>query len=643
LQIRQQVALIGSRCDYGNYFIKVLLAASSSGAVNNPMIRTGRLSWYAVFEFAILLFLCWPLVASGDLNSSNPPSKSRRTTALAPAPAVPLNVSVLRGGSAKISLRVAGDQSPVLLFIIRRKPDFGRLTVTGPVSGDVTYQHSGETAQKEDRFSYAAKSENGVSASVEVMISIVDAPSMFVAPESVEYGAVTMSGPIRKQITLANEGGGIIEGGLETDAPWRIEGARNYHLGAKEQQNFTVMFEPQFEQEFRGRIRYSSHPGRETSLHANAKAPFAVTPQSLELKARNNDTVRSGALEISNRTDEVQKLKIDAGERLHGDKQLELPAGATKTLELKTSADDLEPLEATVRIQSKTFHTEVVVTSSGVGAILRAEPAAITFGTLLIGESRSTIFTVQNIGGARTLAQVEPPAPFMVADADRSFSLGPSEKREVRLSFQPEAPGNFLSWLKIKSYESEVDIPVAAQVKEPQVAAKRVKPAEMNFPGIMQETPPEKTEVLSQVPPISSIVVKEVGKSSCKIEWKAPSKEPLDYRLEMRRLSLDGKGNLKIEWLPYAEFIAKKDGDHLVGRMSKLRAGSAYTIRLCSVTSAGEVSPSSSVIFFSTKPGFKISITPLRVLFLLLVVLVALVIRENIKARRSENPPAGLR
>ena len=474
---------------------------------------------------------------------------------------------------------------------------------------------------------------------MEVTISIVDASSLFLAPEAVEYGTVIMGRPARKQIILENQGGGTIEGELEIDGPWKIEGTGDYQLGEGKKQTFTVVFEPQFEQEYRGQIRFTSHPGHDTSLHAIAKAPFGVTPQSLALKTRDNDTIRSGALEISNRTDEVQKLKIDAGKRLHADSQLELPAGATKTLEFKTSADDLDPLEETVRIQTKTFHTELAVTAAGVGAILRAEPAAITFGTLLIGESRSTIFTVQNIGGARTLAQVELPIPFMIADADRSFSLAPSEKREVRLSVQPDAPGNYLSWLKIKSYESEVDIPVAAQVKEPQVAAKRVKPAEVNFPGIAQETPPEKAEVLSQIPPISGIQVKEIGKSSCRLEWKAPSKEPLDYRLEMRRLSLDGKGNLKIEWLPYGDFIAKKEGDHLVGRMSKLRAGSAYTIRLCSVTNAGEVSPSSSVTMFVTKPGFKIPVTPLRVLLLLLAVLVALVAREKIRSRRSENPP----
>jgi hypothetical protein len=590
-------------------------------------------------SFGCMVFFFTVLPMRGDLNSPNPPPKSRHATALAPAPAIPLNVSVLRGGNAKISLRVAGDQSQVLSFVIRHQPDFGSLSVADAASGEVTYQHSGETVQKMDRFTYAAKSENGVSAPVDVTISIVDAPSVFVAPESVEFGAIIMSGPIRKQITLANEGGGIIEGGLETDAPWRIEGAKSYRLGEQQRQKFTVVFEPQFEQEFRGRIRYSSHPGRETSLHAIAKAPFAVTPQSLELKTRNNDTVRSGVLEISNRMDEVQKLKIDAGERLHVDRQLELPAGATKTLVLKTSADDLDPIEATLRIQLRTFRTEVAVTSSGVGAILRAEPAAITFGTLQIGEGRSATFTVQNIGGARTLAQVEPPAPFMVVDADRSFSMAPSEKREVRLLVQPDAPGNYLSWLKIKSYESEVDIPVAAQVIEPQVAAKRVKPAEVNFPGIVQETPPEKAEVRSQIPPVNSIEVKEVGKSSCKLEWNAPSDQPLTYRIEMRRLSLDEKGDLKIEWIPHANFDVKKSGRRVFAHLTKLRAGEPYSMRISSITNASEVSEPSLVTMFVTNPGFKISITPLRVLFLLLVVLVALVIRENIKARRSENHP----
>ena len=182
-----------------------------------------------------------PFIAAavaGALSFSSAAEKQRDGGGQAPPPVVPQSVSIRRGESVTIPLGIHGVRGGALEFLIRTPPRFGRLSAVKPLglnSASVIYTAPAKGAVTEDRFAFAVRSNEGVSAPGLVSIAIAEPvvlSARLVAPAELVFPAVFCGQRSAVELELANRGAGIVEGELNVPEPWSVEGIRLYKLAA---------------------------------------------------------------------------------------------------------------------------------------------------------------------------------------------------------------------------------------------------------------------------------------------------------------------------------------------------------------------------------------------------------------------------
>jgi len=255
---------------------------------------------------------------------------------------IPVAVQVSGGGTVEIPLRIYGRQEQTTSFLIRKGPTQGKIVSLQPVAQEVwilTYQHTaamtGEPSQQ-DRILYAAQNKNGTSSAAEIAITITDNLPELAAPAAVEFGEIPAGLPDARLITIANKGGGTLEGSATADAPWTLEPS-SYKLRRGEQTQLWLTLAPNAEREYRGHLHFSGDSGMEIPLHAYA-------PATLELAER------SGSFTLTNRTTAAVTLQVEANPRLHLPGKIVLPPQSTQSVTPSLGTDDPAGIDGDIRL-----------------------------------------------------------------------------------------------------------------------------------------------------------------------------------------------------------------------------------------------------------------------------------------------------
>ena len=336
--------------------------------------RTRHSGWLCSFLTAALLLTFAP-PGRGTIAIPTPPkekrsSKTKDATPLPPQ-AAPVAVQVPAGGTVQIPLRIFGRQEQTTGFLIRKEPALGKIVSLQPVEQEVwllTYQHTApmnEQASAQDRILFAAQNKNGTSSAAEITITIMDPPPDLSAPGTVEFGDVPAGLSAIRLITIANKGGGVLEGNVTADAPWSIEPS-GFRLRRGEQAQLRLSFAPDSEREYQGRLHFNGGAVFETNLHAHAFAPFTIAPATLELIENAAKGTRTGTFLLTNRSPQELLLQIDANPRFHLPSQIALPPKSVAELTPSLAREDSEGAIGTVRITSgaisRTLHVHAMGT-----------------------------------------------------------------------------------------------------------------------------------------------------------------------------------------------------------------------------------------------------------------------------------------
>jgi hypothetical protein len=335
----------------------------------------------------------------------------------------------------------------------------------------VTYEPPADLAVTRDRFTYAAGSAVGVSAAADVVIQIVDDPPELIVPDIVEFPAVLAGETAAKELEIFNQGGGLVEGEVQVDAPWRVEGPAAYRLGAKERKIFTIVFAPIAPGSFRTEARYTSRRDRTTALRAECLAVVALEPATLELRHAPGDPVRRATLQLANRTDQERTLSITAGDRLKVPSSATLPARGKATIPVEMAANDTGALREELRLDGVGSPIRVPVMARPAGPIVRSATREIGFGKVAPGRSAQVALDLENIGGAEGFWKVEAPAPFVAEPAE--VSLRPGEKKPVALTLRAPEPGRYRGWARVAGESQALEILVEAEVPTSVPAARQ--------------------------------------------------------------------------------------------------------------------------------------------------------------------------
>ena len=594
------------------------------------------------------------LLACAALSGAPPTASAQRSKdppPEIPPPAQPLTVKVPRGESVPILLRIFGRKNEALKYLIRTPPQHGRLTAPRVVEmevSSVTYTPPADLAIVRDRFTYAVRNSAGVSAAVDVVISIVDLPPEITVPEVLNFPPVLFGATSTQTLEIANRGGGIAEGRVTVDAPWKIDGSANYRLAAGARAVFKVIFEPKEPGIFDTVMRFSSQPETTLPVHAEAQAALTATPANVVLQHAAGDPVRAGTFDLANHTDAELRVTLTGGDRLTVPPELTVPPRGTVQVAVQTAGKDVAPLESEVSVQSAGRTLRVPVRAVAVGAIVRATRELLALGRVAAAKSADGQVGLENIGGTATRVSWEIAAPF--AAAGPPVTLAPGEKTTVTVRIQAATPAKHRALLIVKADQQKVEIPVEAEtLADRPTASPRTVDA--------TSTPKPKPEAADSTPqpaarPIASVIpddmrvnlisapgvkARDVTAKTASVEWPAALTKASQFRVESRNVIVDSLGQLAVRWTPIPDVTFRQEGESRIATISGLQPATAYGVR---VVAEGSQSATGVVLFtqyFSTRsqPSIWPKITPLRILIIALALCAVFVLRQRRAARRQ--------
>ncbi len=577
----------------------------------------------------MLLVVLFPLLFSSAAAVGKSP-------ALAPAPPepVPQSLKVNRGETIDVPLGIYGSRNQTLEFRIQTHPGAGKLSAiktVAPERATVRYTPPADLAVTSAKFSYAVRSNEGVSGAVEVSIKIIDAPPKLDAPAESNFPRTLIGAESAREIVVTNAGGGIAEGMLETSNPWRLEGSRTYRLGAGEKRTFKIVFAPELSGKESGHAQFTSQPERPISLTGEAVFPIAFSPDAVELRHEAAEPVRAGSFEVKNNTGDQQTLKFVADDRLQFPRELPLAADATATITVRTAPDDVAPLDAEIHLNPARAGASIAVRFAAVGPIFRVAQKSVNFGTASAGVTARNFIEIANVGGTAGTASLEADPPFFVVE--KSVFLDATKTTKVAVAFDAQSPGSYHSELRLQAHSGPIAVPLTAVVS--------IAGADARIPKLIPISgSPRRSDDAAESAPIGiehapAVHIANLTPTSTEITWPKAGLGSARYIAEWRQLALTD-GELGIAWRAFPNTAFDIKDTTVTATFSGLQPQTLYILRVRSVNAAGDISDLAIPVQFATpaKPPF-IKITLLRVLMFALILCITGAVWQKMRSPRA--------
>ena len=555
-------------------------------------------------------------------------------TVIEPTPPQPMEqkVTVKRGGSVDIPLRIYGTRAQTLAWVIRQAPAHGKLSgirATAPETAVVTYRPPADLRIVSDRFTFSARSNEGVSAAAEVSIIIADDPPQLSVPAELNFGALLIGASATKLLEFTNGGGGIAEGAIEVDAPWRLEGARRYKLAAGERHIVQVVFAPVRAGKFESEVRFPSQPDRAISIVGIGQEPLAVTPAELTLAQDAGQPLRAGSFELRNNTDAALNVAVAASPRLIVSATLHVPPHSAAAASVQTAEKDGAPLDETIRFTAGTLTALLPVKAGALPAMVRARPQSVTFRQVGVGAVAKERIVFENQGGMESKVALAIGAPFSIEE--KSFALAPGGEKEIVVTLAASSAGNAQAVLKVAVDRGGFDIPIEAGVSS--ISAPASAPRRAPAPARVSREPDEPESAGAGSGMFAATIV-SAGGNSATFQWPGAIPSGAKLRCLLRSLTLGENGDLVSAFREYAACsFTRRDGANLA-TVEKLEPGKMYHFRIDAVTADDAVPLTFAQVRTPAPPPREPVFTPVRILILLALLAGGASLWQRTRSRR---------
>jgi len=541
---------------------------------------------------SVRLFIAVVLAAALDVSAM---AQSRRDgTGVAPPPVVSQTVLVQRGEKIAVRLGIHGARGGQLEFIIRNPPAHGRLSAvksTGLNSATVSYTASGKGSPAEDRFTYAVRSSEGVSAPGVVAIKFADQPVVppkLRVPREMEFPSIFFGQSSTVEMELVNEGGGVVEGDVAVPEPWGIEGIKFFRLNGGQRTTIKLFFKAAKPGVSTGEATITGTERRIVPLRVTVEERLAATPPRLKLAARSGSQTRTGTIRISNRSGEDASVVIESGARLLTDRAVKVPARGTAALPVFADASEAGAFDEMVKLSSDHWAATVAVHAAAVGPILKFVGDKVSIAGNAGGISASGSATLENSGGEAVTVRLDIESPF---ELDRRVVTVPGRGRlEIPIRAPGAGPGSYRANLKTAGAGVPAVVEVTAELS-PQASVSSPRESLRPVPAKSEEVPdataspdpalPWMPMTLRELPNGMGKFARQIGADSAVLNWPAEI-GAADARLEERVMSLTVDEQLQIDWAPLGNVRIAAAGDRVTAEIRHLTPGSFHTIRAVS-------------------------------------------------------------
>jgi hypothetical protein len=529
-----------------------------------------------------------------------------------PPPPIPQRIKVLRDSTIEITLKIYGRKNQPITYLVRRSPK-GSLTKpknTELEAAIVEYKAPADPAVTTDSFEYSARSDLGVSATALVEIEIIDIPAEIIAPVEVTFGP-TLTGSTEKQtFEIQNNGGTVAEGDLFVDPPWHIEVSPHYRLEPGQKRSVAITFTPDQPGDLTTELRFSSQPGRVTTLRGKAIPALETRPKSLRLDPVTGALVRAAALEVVNNTTEPQMVQVSGSARLLTDGPLTLNPGQSGTLMVRTNRDDVRPLNGELILESGGHRTTVSIQAEALPGVLQSESTKLELRAIAPGGEPVAEFTVRNLGGGSASADLVTDAEFKLSTNRITLPASGEAKVEVRLIPGVNPPIDGTVEIKSGGFSQRITLSAIGKPTAPTPARKTVgkrpsskaSASESEAPERNTEWSPYETDPTAPIDPVNIIRTVAMGPTSCSLEWHVDRTHATKFIAETRELKIEN-GQLARIWHKHRAFTVEKTGNHFRGTIEQLQPNRMYNIRVRGLGKGGEPGATVFEASVTTRPN----------------------------------------
>jgi len=346
-------------------------------------------------------------------------------------------VQVMRGGAVNIPLRAHERRGNPLAYEIDRNPRWGELedfrqadrNRQGPAA--VVYRHGNDEESMTDEFTFRARGlvGGGVSSPIKVKVQIVDAPPRLGIAPAVNFSAVAGESDAR-EIVLANEGGGRLEGRLSPKPPFEIDGDGRFSLGRGQNKALVVRFSPSSTDPVvpQKLSPSSADPGATVILRGEATAPFAagagpmvVRPDGSRTATISTTNLSSSSLRLDATLEPVGAANMPASVKIGRDTAAEIPLSIGP--EKKSGTPELK-----VRLTSEHHTQHISIQAPPVPPKLELRTSEVDFRAGAKPE-----LVVENTGGMEGRLTLELPRGIAANERAASFAVPPGATLSVLL------------------------------------------------------------------------------------------------------------------------------------------------------------------------------------------------------------------
>ncbi len=557
------------------------------------MFRRAPFICGATFPVLTKTFIAVTLAAA-LLSSAGAQSRRDARGPAVPPPVVSQTVAAQRGEKVTVPLAIHGTRGEMLEFLIRTPPSHGKLSAVKNAAmntATVIYTPSAKGGAAEDRFSYAVRGSEGVSAPGVIVIRFsepVILPPRMAAPNEIEFPPVFPGQRSTAELEIANEGGGVLEGEVAVEEPWSIEGPKIFKIAAHRNAIIRLIFSPAQPGVRTGEAIISGTQRKIVSLRASAEQRLEIAPALLKLTAQPGNQTRMGVLKITNRSEEDASIAVEAGERLLTDRIVKVPARSTSSVPIFADAAVGAAFDEVVKLSSKEWSASVNVHAVAVGAILKFTATEVNISASAGDAAAGTTAILENSGGEAVTVRLDVERPFEVAT--RVVTAPARGRVEIPIIARDAKAGTFRSALKAVGEGGSAIVQVNAEISEPahiRPEARSTPPAAEDKPdSTPAESAPKESDSLliptdvREVPNILGKFARGTGTETAVLDWPANLGAVENLRIEERVLSISDGGDLQIGWSPLPPAKLAPEGDHMTAELRGLRPGTLYTVRV---------------------------------------------------------------
>lgn len=539
----------------------------------------------------LLAFLCQIVAYGAD----------KEPVPIPPPMAKSLTVSTSTGSPVEIPLAIGGRIVEPMTVMIRKPPRLGRLGEvrrTGRSTATVLYTPDPGTGPGEDRFSFAAQSNDSpVSAAATVRIRLVEDPPRPEFPEQLDFGKVFLGDTAEKNVAIRNSGGGIASWQIKPNPPWSIAGSGSYDVAAGRETVMRLVFAPAEERDFRDRIQMAPDSKSVLAVSGTGVSPVSWNKEGIVFTPQDWETGTT-EMKVINQTSEERMLTIEWPDSLKASGETVIPPNGEAVLQVQVVGGPQTNFQGEATARSGNFAGRIPIRVFPAPAKLEVKPERLLkLGGHSEKGAKKAQFIVGNTGGSDAPLEILAPADVHITPDSRDLILraGQDQVFEVELHSAEPAPRK----IRIQSpacepLELSLEAPASQQAKSP-------LPVE-NFLSLPQkpvESPAMPASLPGGTPPQEIPSIVSAGPHEIVLKWKLPSPGGSAFRIERRSIVAGSNGGVTFSWIPWqgAKIIT---GDGIAtARLERLAADSMWTIHVVPLDEKGNPG--------QPTPGFQIA------------------------------------